>query len=44
MLFNVTDVSNRKIRLGIYANTSNVRALGASDKNRTYVTFMKIGA
>jgi hypothetical protein len=44
MLFNVTDVSNRKIRIGIYANTNNVRALGASDKNRTYVTFMKIGA
>ena len=42
-LLDVTDTSNQKIKLNIYTASNNLRALGSTSINRTYITFMKIG-
>jgi len=43
MLFDVTNISTHKIQLGLYTASNNLRALGSTTGNRTYITFMKIG-
>ena len=40
----VTNTTNYKLRFGMSTSENNMRALGASDKNRTYFTAMKLGA
>lgn len=42
LLFNVTNISTHKIQLGLYTASNNLRALGSSTGNRTYITAMKI--
>ena len=42
-LLDVTDTTNQKVKLNIYTASNNVRALGSTSINRTYITFMKIG-
>ena len=44
LLFDVTNTTTHKIRLGLITASQNIRALGSSDENRTYITSMKIGA
>jgi len=43
-LINVTNTTNYKLRFGMSTSENTIRALGASDRNRTYFTAMKIGA
>lgn len=43
LLFDVTNISTHKIQLGLYTGSNNLRALGSSTGNRTYITSMKIG-
>ena len=40
----VTNTTNYKLRFGMSTGENNIRALGASDQNRTYFTAMKLGA
>ena len=44
ILFNVTNTTTHKVRLGLITASNNIRALGSSAENRTYITSMKIGA
>ena len=44
ILFDVTNTTTHKIRLGLITASNNIRALGSSAENRTYITSMKIGA
>ena len=44
ILFDVTNTTTHKVRLGLITAANAIRALGSSAENRTYITFMKIGA
>jgi len=44
ILFDVTNTTTHKVRLGLITAANNIRALGSSAENRTYITFMKLGA
>ena len=44
ILFNVTNISNDKVKLNLATGASVIRALGDSTLNRTFISFMKLGA
>ena len=43
VLFDVTNTTNDKVKLNIATTTNNVRALGDSSLNRTFISFLKLG-
>tara|TARA_Y200000002_G_scaffold25923_1_gene19468 strand:+ start:630 stop:1181 length:552 start_codon:yes stop_codon:yes gene_type:complete len=44
ILFDVTNISNDKVKLNLATSANNIRALGDSTLNRTFISFMKLGA
>ena len=42
-LVDITDTSNRKIRLKYYAGAGNQRLIGATNKNETFAIFIRLG-
>lgn len=44
ILFDVTNTTNDKVKLNLATAANNIRALGDSDLNRTFISFMKLGA
>ena len=44
ILFDVTNTTNDKVKLNLATSANNIRALGDSDLNRTFISFMKLGA
>ena len=43
VLFDVTNTTNDKVKLNIATTTNNVRALGDSSLNRTFISFLRLG-
>jgi len=43
VLFNVTNTTNDKVKLNITTTTNNVRALGDTSINRTFISFLRLG-
>ena len=42
-LVDITDTSNRKVRLKYYAGAGNQRLIGATNKNETFAIFIRLG-
>ena len=42
-IFDVTDTSTHKIRLSTNSNDASTTTMGDSDRNRTYMTFIRLG-
>lgn len=42
-MVDITDTSNRKLRFKVYAGGSNQQLLGNTNKNETFVTFIRLG-
>ena len=43
ILFNVTNITNDKVKLNLATDANNIRALASSDENRTHIQFVKVG-
>jgi hypothetical protein len=42
-IFDVTDTSTHKVRLSTNSNDTSTTTMGDSDRNRTYITFLRLG-